>query len=148
AIGNMSASSDPSNAVTPPGAQQVSAGHYNSCAIVGGGGVRCWGIPPLGNGTTDRSFQPVAVTGLTGATALTAGIYHMCAIVTGGGVSCWGANNFGQLGTGTTGAQSTTPVTVTGLTGATAIAAGQDFTCVIVTGGAVKCWGRNNLGQL
>ncbi len=31
---------------------------------------------------------------------------------------------------------------------AIAIAAGYIHTCVIVTGGAVKCWGGNSFGQL
>ncbi len=31
---------------------------------------------------------------------------------------------------------------------ATAIGASERFTCVVVTGGGVKCWGRNANGQL
>jgi alpha-tubulin suppressor-like RCC1 family protein len=31
---------------------------------------------------------------------------------------------------------------------ATAIALGDAHTCVIVTGGGVKCWGKNENGQL
>ena len=30
----------------------------------------------------------------------------------------------------------------------TAIAAGHDFTCVLVSGGSVSCWGYNDLGDL
>ncbi len=31
---------------------------------------------------------------------------------------------------------------------AIAIALGESHTCAIVTGGALKCWGRNDYGQL
>ena len=51
------------------------------------------------------------------------------------------------MGDGTT-SDSTVPVSVTGLTGATAIAAGSAHTCALITGGTVKCWGDNETGQL
>src|SRR5215831_18983633 len=47
-----------------------------------------------------------------------------CAIVAGGAVDCWGYNQFGELGDGST-IESHVPVAVTGLTGVTAVTAGN-----------------------
>lgn len=102
-------------------------------------------------GVTTSTVLTLAVTDpspLTGAVALAGGDAHTCAIVAGGTVRCWGANESGQLGDGTAGNLRLTPVEVQGVTGATAISAGYDHTCAIVTGGAVRCWGGNQVGQL
>jgi alpha-tubulin suppressor-like RCC1 family protein len=94
---------------------------------------------------------PVPV--LTGATAISAGHDFACAILSGGTVECWGDNGEGQLGNGMTitgswMTYSTTPVAVSGLTGATAISAGFDFACALLSGGTIECWGDNSDGKL
>ena len=104
-------------------------------------------INALGNDSASSSASnPVT---LRAATTVAAGQNFTCAIVSGGAVKCWGANNVGQLGNATT---STSPVLspgfVTGLSGATSITAGDDYTCVIVANGAVDCWGANFDGRL
>jgi alpha-tubulin suppressor-like RCC1 family protein len=70
-----------------------------------------------------------------------------CALETDGTARCWGLNTNGQLGDGTT-TQRTTPVAVSGLSGAVGIAAGESFACAVINTGAVKCWGYNGNGQL
>ena len=91
------------------------------------------------------------------AIAIAAGWEHTCALLSGGTVQCWGRNDYGQLGDGTNSGPETcgyglacslVPVAVTGLSGATAISAGGDTTCVVVAGGTAACWGRNYFGQL
>ena len=100
-------------------------------------------------GSYDCSTTPVDATILSGGVAaVAAGREHTCVLTIGGGVKCWGLGGYGQLGDGT-GANSTTPVDVTGLTsGVTAISAGDSHTCAISAGGGLKCWGENNSGKL
>jgi alpha-tubulin suppressor-like RCC1 family protein len=136
--------------LTPTG--EVSAGSYHTCALSWVNGVRCWGqnlYGQLGDGTSVDRAVPRDVVGLaTGVTAVAAGGGHSCALTSGGGVKCWGSNAYGQLGDGTTTSRMT-PVDVSGLvSGVVAISAGGAHTCALLSGGTIKCWGRNLEGQL
>jgi alpha-tubulin suppressor-like RCC1 family protein len=134
------------------GATTITASNYHTCALINGGGAKCWGDNTqgeLGDGTTSDRWTPVDVSGLTsGVTAITAGSEHTCAVTTASGVKCWGFNLQGELGDGTT-TQRDTPVDVSSLTsGVTAITAGDSHTCAVTTAGGVKCWGWNGWAQL
>jgi len=128
-------------------ATQVSAGMIHACALLSSGDVWCWGNnaeKQLGRSTGSDTSSPVAavVSGVSNAIGIATGFQHSCALISGGTVKCWGTNANGQLGTGTSPSASTaTPQSVTGISDATRIVAAQDRTCVLVTSGAVKCWG-------
>jgi alpha-tubulin suppressor-like RCC1 family protein len=67
--------------------------------------------------------------------------------MSGGAVKCWGDNGNGRLGDGTF-INRRSPTDAPGLSGVTALAAGIEHTCALISGGAVKCWGNNEEGQL
>lgn len=89
-----------------------------------------------------------ALAPLTGVVAISAGDSHACARLADGTARCWGGNVFGELGNGKTSYAEPTPVTVSGVTGLRAIAAGPSHTCALATDGRVLCWGNNTFGQL
>lgn len=134
------------------GVAQVGAGFEHTCARMTGGTVKCWGdnySGQLGDGTLQtQRLTPVNVPGLSGVTQIAVGGFHTCALA-GGGVKCWGDNFTGQVGDGTSGNRRPSPLDVTGLTsGVVAITAGGYHSCALLNTGGVKCWGRDDQGQL
>lgn len=122
--GTNSSSGLPVQVSSLTGAIAVSGGSTHSLALKSDGTVWAWGdnrFGELGNGTNNSANTPQQ-SGLTGVSAIAGGSYFSLALMTDGTVSAWGQNGEGQLGTGST-AGSAVPVSVTGLSGVTAIAA-------------------------
>lgn len=126
----------------------IAAGPRHVCATTASD-VRCWGNNDLGQaGGAGAALTPRALAGLPGpASAIAVGLEHSCAIV-GGAVWCWGSNARGQLGAMVDVASSSIPLEVVGVSDATALTAGRNFTCALTTSNAVRCWGDDAMGQL
>jgi alpha-tubulin suppressor-like RCC1 family protein len=128
-------------------------------ALLGNGTVESWGeneLGELGDGTLEESEVPVPVSDLTGVRAVARG-EDSVALLENGTVMAWGSNISGQLGIGTmTGPTecflynfcATTPVQVEGLTGVSAIAAGNQQNLALLSDGQVMAWGDDWQGQL
>ncbi|MDE3155355.1 MAG: chitobiase/beta-hexosaminidase C-terminal domain-containing protein [Acidobacteriota bacterium] len=152
--GTTSTRSVPTQVSSLTGVIAVAAGDTFSLALTSDGTVWAWGdnsAGQLGDGTTTAHLTPVAIPGLTGVSRIAAGSQFSLAIEddgTGSGVVwAWGANGYGQLGDGSTVSRAS-PVQVTGLAGAVAIAGGADFALTVRSDGTLWAWGHNNNGQL
>ncbi|RHX87140.1 RCC1 domain-containing protein [Leptospira stimsonii] len=87
------------------------------------------------------------------ANSLVSGGNHVCVLLTNAKVRCWGRNNFGQLGLGNVNSigDNEFPSTVVDVDvggDVQQIAAGEEHTCVLLTNGKVRCWGKGSNGQL
>jgi alpha-tubulin suppressor-like RCC1 family protein len=105
--GRSGLSTTPVNVPGLTGAISIAAGPYNTCAILIGGTLRCWGdngyhqLGPAAIVTDLLSTAPLPYLGLAGVDEVGIGWGSICARI-GGRVKCWGMNVLGQLGDGTT----------------------------------------------
>ena len=144
-----------------PNIVQISAGQRHTCALLEGETIKCWGensSGQLGNGNINSSLTPVTVLAsetaadrtrrMFGGSQISVSKNHTCAIRgTRKEVWCWGSNFRGKLGNGPTSSTSF-PVQASGVTSATSITVGGEYSCFIKDNGVVRCWGQGTNGQL
>ena len=149
-------------------------GETPSATTPGGvGPVKCWGTNLKGQlgvvGGVLESAQPFTAqygavvggsilipTGTLYASVIAAGANHSCAVADDSRVHCWGNNESLQMGFtppdsgvfGLTGAGVRRVPTGLESTDVVSLAAGGDHTCALSRTGGIKCWGRNDSGQL
>ncbi len=149
---------------------QIEAGWNHTCALFNDGSMGCWGDNTHGQlGTGNTSFlgdaadevgDGLALVDLpadTTVTSMALGWDHTCVLYSTGDVACWGNNAHGQLGLGSTttvgdgaGEMGGNLVNISLPSGvnATSISAGDGFTCAVFSDESIRCWGRNDVGQL
>lgn len=131
---------------------QVAAGQASTCGVMdvpNGRKVICVGAGSGLAGAADDPRTPRTVPGITDAREVSVFDGHGCVLRYQGKISCWGSNRYGELGAPASGGLVTNPVEVPGLGApAKAVAVGDGFTCALLEGGTIKCWGNNANGQL
>jgi alpha-tubulin suppressor-like RCC1 family protein len=152
--GNTVGLSDPTQ-VTGTGWSQVSTSYYHTCATKQDGTLWCWGLnanAELADSSVGFRMVPGQVDG-SDWTQVVTGLYHTCATKQDKTLWCWGGNTAGQLGNSSApllaeDAQGgiSDPLQVTGTWNS--IAAGQEYTCGIMSDLSLWCWGDNSNGQL
>ena len=127
----------------------LAAGSYHTCIRrVLDSAIMCWGSngsSELGVASPGQSATPVLVAGTAGTKQIALGHRNGCAVDASDRAVCWGNNNSLQLGF--SGGNQWMPTPVAGLGAVSRVAAGGPFSCAIEAGN-VRCWGRNDSGQL
>ncbi|KRA31045.1 MULTISPECIES: RCC1 domain-containing protein [unclassified Nocardioides] len=142
----------------------ITAGGMHTCAILGSGAVRCWGlndVGQLGIGSTATigdneapAAAPDARIGLR-ARSISAGARHTCAILAQGEVRCWGSGANGRTGYASTAnigdnenPSTKEPVRLGAGRQAARITSGGEHTCAQLDNATVRCWGKGFGGRL
>lgn len=124
-------------------------GQNHACGLDTAGAAYCWGSSTyLGDGTSDPSFVPVAVSGGHVFEQVSTGQLHACGLTASGQAYCWGADFHGQVGSGVVSGIQTTPVAVAGGLSFIQLTAGYLQSCGLTASGAAYCWGDNSSGTL
>ncbi|ACY12809.1 Alpha-tubulin suppressor and related RCC1 domain- containing protein-like protein [Haliangium ochraceum DSM 14365] len=149
--------------------EDIALGFSHTCALLAGGGMRCWGYNghgQLGYGHDDNlgdneSLETQGNVAVPGPVRkIVAGGQHTCALLQNNKLRCWGDGGDGRTGygerNGTNPAYGDDPGELPNGslddidTGAdvTDVVAGGAHTCALLSNGALKCWGTGSNGRL
>ncbi len=140
----------------------VDPSYQNTCVLIEGGRVRCWGanyVGQLGYGHTDDigdNETPADVGDVMlpePGVELTMGDSHTCVLLADSAVRCWGQGSCGKLGYGNVNniGDDEFPVSIIDVPiggAALEVDAGGSQTCARLNDGKMRCWGCGSGGQL
>nr|BFD59306.1 hypothetical protein CKG001_14130 [Bdellovibrio sp. CKG001] len=134
-------------------ASSLSMGRGHQCAIMEDASLRCWGMNmnrQVTGANTDFQANPVNITiaGVTGFRGIATGESHSCAISLDNRLFCWGNTDDGQIGGGSSSGTQNSPLHIDTGTTYLSVTSGDLHSCAITTDNKLKCWGRNDYGQL
>jgi alpha-tubulin suppressor-like RCC1 family protein len=133
--------------------EKLSVGDGHACAISVTGALYCWGSNPsgqvgIGHASAIEGITQVRPPAGTRWTDISAGRDHTCGLVDDRIVYCWGSNASGQVSTRPDPAYLS-PTRVDEIPPAVFVEAGPERTCALVRErGSLRCWGRNDRGQI
>ncbi len=145
------------------GAAQVQAGYEHVCALFHDGDIKCWGNHDAGRlgylevgqdiGDDETPADMPFVNVGAPVVQLSLGSDFTCALLATEEVVCWGNGQHGRLGQGNQADLGTDeePASITPISlGGTPIeiSAGDQHACAVMLNGDLRCWGRNDRGQL
>lgn len=153
----------------PHEAVAIAAGFEHTCAVLNDGKLKCWGGNSSGQlgigsvakvgasaGEMGNALQAVDLKGVK-AVSVSAGAGHSCAALADGSSKCWGDNYYGQLGQGSGVSSIGAGSGEMGRLASIALGTGAQvqaihassgaFTCAVLAGGSVKCFGKAVFGE-
>ena len=172
ALGDSAVSSTAEEVVVVPAANAVLAFGNTTCAINDADGkARCFGsnedgqhgiegggpsnlIRDSSDHASSASTSKVYNTDITTATAISGSEQAACLLEAAGTLVCWGAlqltgGGYMAAATPSSASRYTIDRMNSGyVSTATAVTVGNDHACVLLSSGAIKCWGDNTNGQL
>lgn len=154
-------------------ATQFALGGFHGCALLNDNTVKCWGRNNtgqlgLGIGTGSiigdnpselgDNLQAINLGSISFPTQVYAGLYRSCAKFNNGRIKCWGHNSDGQAGIGSTDGSIGNATSEMGdnlpfidlgpSETVSSLYLAPYSTCAITNSNKLKCFGRNNYGQL
>ena len=164
---DLSSTSDPSqeqeneNVPPPPRIKSFSSfyGGSNICAILIDDSLKCWGAipnPQLGIHRSKNGGYPYPVTKIDIGVGKTVKSFHhsrynhACIVLNDNSLKCWGVNDTnGKLGVGGNNDRSIpTKVNLGENRTIKKFSMTDSYSCAILDDDSLKCWGKNNDGQL